>query len=87
MTESIELGWLVRDTVSGLEGITVAKIKYLNGCSRLAVQPQELKSGKPVMDSYVDEPQLVILSKTPDIQYENKPAGGPREDSSERTRR
>ena len=59
----IELGQKVRDTVTGLEGIAIAKIEWLHGCKRVIIQPKAKKDGT-VPDNYtVDEPQLEILEK------------------------
>jgi hypothetical protein len=57
----INLGDKVRDVVTGLTGIAVGKTQYLQGCIRIAVQPQELKDGKPVDASWFDEPQLEVI--------------------------
>ena len=43
----IDLGVIVKDKVSGLKGYAVARIEYLNGCKRIAIQPQLVKDGKP----------------------------------------
>lgn len=57
----IQLGDEVKDVVTGLAGIAVARTEWLNGCSRITVQPQEIKDGKPADLQTIDEPQLVIL--------------------------
>lgn len=57
----IKLGQRVRDRISGLEGIVIGRMEYLYGCTRIAVQPQDVKDGKPVESTFVDEPQLELL--------------------------
>jgi hypothetical protein len=57
----VNLGDKVKDVVTGLTGIAVGRTQYLQGCTRVAVQPQELKDGKPVEASWFDEPQLEII--------------------------
>jgi hypothetical protein len=57
----VNLGDKVKDVVTGLTGIAVAKTHYLQGCARIGVQPQELKDGKPVEASWFDEPQLEVI--------------------------
>jgi hypothetical protein len=57
----INLGDKVKDVVTGLTGIAVAKTHYLQGCARFAVQPQDLKDGRPVEVYWVDEPQLEVV--------------------------
>jgi hypothetical protein len=44
----IQLGDKVKDRVTSLTGIAIARTEWLNGCVRFVVQPQELKDGKPV---------------------------------------
>lgn len=63
MTKKIELGDVARDTVTGFEGVVVAKTKWLHGCVRFSLQPQALKDGKPIESCSFDEPQLVLVSK------------------------
>jgi hypothetical protein len=57
----IKLGDKVKDSVSGLVGIAVARTEYMNGCVRWAVQPQKLHNGKPVEQEYLDEQQLIVV--------------------------
>jgi hypothetical protein len=66
-----ELGDRVQDKITKQKGIVVAKTHWLNGCTRLTVQPEELKDGKPVEASCFDEPQLVILKKNAVEQTES----------------
>jgi len=57
----IKLGDKVKDRVTGLEGIVVARTDWLNGCIRMVVQPQLLKDGKPVDTSCFDIEELVLV--------------------------
>lgn len=69
MTEEIELGDLVKDAVTGFEGIAVSKHIFMTGCTRWGVQPlpePAKKGGKityKVDATAFDEPQLIILKK------------------------
>ena len=55
------LGSKVRDVVSGVTGIAVARTHWLHSCERITIQPPMDKDGKP-MDSYtVDEPQIEVI--------------------------
>ena len=56
----INLGDKVKDRISGVVGIVVARTEWLYGCVRCTVQPQA-KDGKPVDPATIDEPQLVVL--------------------------
>ena len=59
----IKLGDKVKDKITGFEGITVAKVIYLNGCISYEVQPQKLKDGKMLDTVWFDEQQLTNKSK------------------------
>ena len=57
----IKLGDKVKDNVSGFKGIAISKHTYLQGCTRISIQPQIDQDGKlPVIESF-DEPQLTII--------------------------
>lgn len=59
---TVNLGDKVRDRVTGLEGIAVARTQWLNGCIRIAIQPDKLdKDGKVQDSTYVDEPQCEVV--------------------------
>jgi len=57
----IELGDKVKDRITGLVGIATGVTKWLYGCTRFAIQPQEIKDGKPAELWWVDEPQVEVL--------------------------
>ena len=57
------LGFKVKDSVSGFVGIAVAEYRYINGCTRVTVQPKVDKEGKLPESQTFDEPQLIVLSK------------------------
>ena len=45
---SVQLGDLCKDTVTGFEGVCVARTEWLNGCWRMTLQSAKLdKDGKP----------------------------------------
>jgi hypothetical protein len=77
---SIELGWRVKDTITGFEGIAIAiaAAVFLNGCERIAIQPEGLKDGKLL--EYFDTQQLVVIDKKPQrhappVSKKDKPGG------------
>jgi len=75
-----ELGKKAKDKITGFSGILTARVEYLTGCNRYAVQPQELKDGKPIESMYFDEAQIEIISEgiTPkDVQGEKNGACSP----------
>jgi len=57
----IRLGMEVKDKISGLKGIATSITEFIYGCRRIGVSPQELKDGKPMEDSIIDEPQLDVV--------------------------
>jgi len=60
----IELGNKVKDRVSGLVGITIAKVEYLNGCIQFCVRPKIKKGEIKLSEScYIDEGQLEKVSE------------------------
>ena len=71
----INLGDLLRDTVTGFKGTAVAKTEWLNGCNRVAIQPLKLKDGVPAELVHMDVEQLELVkrSKLP----APTPGGGP----------
>ena len=78
----IDLGSEVCDSVSGFKGIATAKHQYINGCTRITVQPKVDKDGKLPDAQTFDEPQLVVTSKKK-IKGEND-TGGPEKYSDTR---
>lgn len=58
MAREIELGETARDTITGFQGVVIAKTKWLHGCVRITLQPQTLHDGKPVDSVTFDAPQL-----------------------------
>lgn len=58
---TIGCGDTVKDTLSGLKGVVVARTVWLYGCVRLAVVPRGHKDGKPIEPFWVDEPQVELV--------------------------
>lgn len=57
----LDLGFIVRDKVTGLVGVAESRAEYMYGCDRYYVQPRVNKDGK-VPDGYmVDAPQLDLV--------------------------
>lgn len=53
----IKLGEKVKDMVTGIEGIAVAKCEYLNGCIQYSITPKSVDNKIP-KDIWVDERQI-----------------------------
>jgi hypothetical protein len=58
----IVLGWKVKDKVTGLIGIAVAKCTYLNGCIQYNVVPPVNKENSTPKNIWIDEGQLSKVS-------------------------
>ncbi len=76
---NVQLGDLAEDTVTGFEGVCVARTEWLNGCWRMTLQPKALdKDGKPCAAETFDDFQLrVVRAKTQPVG--SKETGGPRD--------
>jgi hypothetical protein len=59
-----KLGDKVKDKVTGFKGIVVSAHDYLNGCTRLTVQPKLKKDGTMPETETFDEPQLKVMQDT-----------------------
>ncbi len=68
----MKLGDKVRDSISGFEGIAIAKSEYLHGCVSWQVEPTKLKDdGSTLKAEWFDEQRLTNISKAK--------AGGPQD--------
>ena len=77
--QEIELGKKYRDTITGYEGIAVARTEWLNGCIRWQLERAD-KDGVPETHAF-DEQQLVSAQTGAPARATKKP-GGPRKDTS-----
>lgn len=82
MPDRIELGDVVRDTVTGFKGVVVGDYLFLHGCRRLSVQPQEMRDGKPIDAVTFDELQLELVSSK--RHSAKRDTGGPQNDPKPR---
>ena len=71
----IKLGNKVRDMVTGLEGIAISRIEYLNGCVQYGVRPKVDKDGKSRDAEYIDIAELKVVGKG--VAVDAEPNGGP----------
>ena len=79
--KKIRCGDTVKDTLSGLEGVVVARTEWLHGCVRLAVSPPGSKDGKPYEPFWVDEPQAEVVKIPRKVakRAPSSPRAGPRD--------
>lgn len=59
--DMINLGSKVRDEISGFKGVAVGRIDYMYGCSRIVIEPDELKDGKLLESATFDEQRIVEI--------------------------
>jgi len=71
----VELGDLVKDSVSGFKGVAVSRHSYLQGCDRISVQPLVKKDGTHIESIAFDEPQLIVLKKKQAKRQKGDPGG------------
>lgn len=88
MSQTINLGDIARDTVTGFEGVVIGIIQWLYGCRRISIQPRELKDGKPIEHVSFDEPQVALIQKAAVPSIDSTPTlartGGPRPEPTRR---
>jgi hypothetical protein len=60
MAERIELGSLVKDSVTGFEGVVTGRSEYITGCAQILVQPPVKRNGEFVESRWFDEPRCVL---------------------------
>ena len=70
------LGDEVVDIVSGFKGIIFGKTDFLNGCTRVGVQPKVGKDGKLPESQWFDEPQCRVIKKS-SVNRGPQNTGGP----------
>jgi hypothetical protein len=75
----VTLGKKYKDSISGYEGIAIARAIYLYGCVRVLISPTKLRDeGDFLPDTWFDEPQLQsVRSKKVLKKKPPKPTGGP----------
>ena len=72
----VELGDKAKDTVSGFTGIVVGIHDWLNGCTRVTLQPKVDKEGALLESQCFDEPQLKVIKKKT-VPKGSRDTGGP----------
>ena len=60
----IVLGYYVRDTLTGFEGVVTGRCEYLFGCVWLEVTPKGLtEDGKPMPGVWLDEERFELIKE------------------------
>lgn len=60
-----EMRAVVKDTLTGFEGVVIARIDYLNGTKQCLVQPRILDDGKMLNGKWIDEDRLQHTGDAP----------------------
>jgi hypothetical protein len=63
MTEKVELGTPVSDSITGFTGVVTGRVEYITGCHQLLVQPPVKKDGELIEPRWFDEPRCVVAKK------------------------
>lgn len=66
----------------GKSRTVIGETKWIHGCMRYTIQPQELKDGKPIESQTFDAPQLVVVKKK--AAATTGDGGGPRPEPKRR---
>ncbi len=69
------LGSIVKDKITGFEGVVMSRTQWLNACNVYGVLPQQLKDGKVADKEHFDEPQLELVQD--DVFKPKQKTGGP----------
>lgn len=77
-SHNVNLGDLVKDRITGFQGVCTGLVQYLNGCVRAVIQPTELKDGKPIDAQWLDVEQVEVVH--PGLHRPGSPGGGPMPD-------
>jgi hypothetical protein len=70
-----ELGQKCKDEITGFQGVITARIEYLNGCIRYAVQSNKRTAEGKIIEDYIDEEQLISMEPKKKTNKINRPGG------------
>ena len=60
-------GQVLKDKVSGFQGVVVGRTEYDTGCRHYGLQSQELHDGKPVDWEWFDESRLILVAGSENV--------------------
>lgn len=58
-----ESGDILRDRITGLQGVVMVKAEYSTGCHHYGIQPRETKDGKEPDWTWLDQSRLDLVEK------------------------
>ena len=72
------LGKKVKDTLTGVRGVAIARIEYMNGCVQYQIQTDVVKDGIPAEAQWFDVQRVeLIKASTPKTARKRAGTGGP----------
>lgn len=72
-----ENGDILKDKVTGLEGVVMVRAEYSTGCHHYGLQPQVVKEGKSPDWDWLDQSRLELVKKgAVKFGVKNKPTSG-----------
>lgn len=71
----IQLGDKIKDRITGLTGIAISKIEYLNGCVQYGVCPKLKKGATEIVTWTIDKDQLIVIEKKNKPKLTKAPGG------------
>jgi len=73
-----ELGEVLRDIISGFQGVALGRTDYHTGCTHYGLCPQGLKDGRPIEWQWFDVTRLERVEGVEKIvKTPRTPTGGP----------
>lgn len=73
----VELGSIVKDKITGLQGVVMARTTYLTGCAHLGIQPQKLKTDGTVHEwVWIDETRAEVKKGKIKLERGDSGCGG-----------
>jgi hypothetical protein len=73
-----ELGEVLKDKVTGFQGVAMGRTEYFTDCSHYGLCSQSLKDGKPMEWEWFDETRLVRVEGAEKVVKEPRtPTSGP----------
>ena len=76
MNSKIELGLLVRDSITGFQGYVTGHCEYITGCNQSLLQPACKPDNEFVESRWFDDDRLTVVVFSP-ITLPSKTADGP----------
>lgn len=74
--DDVNLGQKVKHTITGFEGVVIAKTEWLNGCWRITVQSQSMHEGKPIDPQVFDIEELEAIDDKKVTRASSRTGGG-----------